>query len=131
MSRSYSPSTVFRMADSSLLRDLFAAFGADVNLEDWNRLTVQKVGLLMSLKETLPPSNKDRLESTLIKIHSLSCPEGMQAISDAFESVLPDDYECSCPILTGNGKISSGKTVVISRNMKTGKWQIIAAECES
>lgn len=93
MSRSYSPSTVFRMADSSLLHDLFVAFGADVNLEDWNRITVQKVELLMSLKETLPPSNKDRLESTLIKIYSLSCSEGMQAISDAFESILPDDYD--------------------------------------
>lgn len=39
-------------------------------------------------------------------------------------------YECSCPILSGNGKISAGKTVVISRNMQSGDWQIIAAECE-
>ena len=45
-------------------------------------------------------------------------------------SVDGKDYECSCPILSGNGKISAGKTVVISRNMQRGDWQIIAAECE-
>ena len=51
----------------------------------------------------------------------------------AITNVSVDDqkYECNCPILTGSGKISAGKLVVISRNMKTGDWQIIAAECES
>ena len=65
--------------------------------------------------------------------HLLGTTSGTLSGSSSTVNVNVDgkDYECSCPILTGNGKISSGKTVVISRNMKTGKWQIIAAECET
>ena len=45
-------------------------------------------------------------------------------------TVEDEKYECDCPLLASDGKISSGKKVFISRNLVTGKWQIIAAECE-
>lgn len=80
------------MADFSLLRTLFATFGVNVEPSDWNKMAGQKAELLTALKDTLPTINKDRLESTLKRIHTLACPEGMQAISDAFDSPLPDDY---------------------------------------
>jgi hypothetical protein len=57
-----------------------------------------------------------------------SALSGSSATTDV--NVEGKSYECNCPILTGNGKISAGKTVVISRNMQSGDWQIIAAECE-
>lgn len=93
MPRTYSPSTVFRMADFSLLHTLFTSFGVEVELSDWQKMAGQKIDMLMKLKERLPAANKNRLESTLIKINSLSCSEGMQAISDAFDSVPPNEYE--------------------------------------
>ncbi len=112
MPRTYLPSTVFRMADFTLLHKLFAAFGADVEISDWNKMGNQKAELLMALKDTLPSINKDRLESTLKKIHSLACPEGMQAISDAFDSVLPDDY--TCLIQSGAGPYSRALHVCLN-----------------
>lgn len=104
------------MADFSLLHSLFACFGAEVELSEWHKMACQKVEMLMSIKETLPQTSKDHLESTLMKIHSLSCPEGMQAISNAFEAALPGPYQ---ELIAGSASLYTRAMHVFLNNRDT------------
>ncbi len=92
MSRTYTPTTIFRMAEIAFVKKLFEAFDAKVDLIDWKQMTNTTIGLLLKLKKLMPMENSNRLEATMRKIFTIACPEGMRVVADAFGSALPDDY---------------------------------------
>ncbi|MDD3588249.1 MAG: hypothetical protein PHQ75_13790 [Thermoguttaceae bacterium] len=81
--RIYSPETLLKMADNTLLGELFASFGIEIDSEKLLSFGSRECNFFLELFRTMPDDRKREFESVIQKIFDLACKIGLDALRSA------------------------------------------------
>ncbi len=81
--RIYSPETLLKMADNTLLGELFASFGIEIDSEKLHAFGTREYTFFLELFREMPEERKGEFESVIQKIFDLACKIGLDALRSA------------------------------------------------